>query len=268
MSDARTRRRKSRSIKAAAVSLGAGAVVAGVVITAQAGVFAPLPASTNAMEKAYQPYFDYDSDSCFPAAAIDAGGKLNGGLQDSGSITGGCRTNHLGKANTYSRAKCNNGWCGIIYTLYFEKDQSAAGNLVANGHRHDWESCVVWVKGGDNRPTYVSASAHGKYSTTTFAGVPREGSRLKCVYHKEGGLTHTMRFAKDGERPEAWGDGGWDEPALVSWDNFPVGNNGVDLRAKLNSATWGNANFPLKDGRFQTELSRAKPAGIPFDPNA
>ncbi|MEU3514389.1 NPP1 family protein [Streptomyces sp. NPDC006654] len=42
------------------------------------------------------PEFDYDPDSCFPAAAVDAAGHLNGGLNNSGSITGGCRTGHLG----------------------------------------------------------------------------------------------------------------------------------------------------------------------------
>ena len=47
-------------------------------------------------------------------------------LDDSGPVTGQCRSGHLGKANTYSRVKCNNGWCGIVYTLYFEKDMSCA----------------------------------------------------------------------------------------------------------------------------------------------
>ncbi|MFJ8113630.1 NPP1 family protein [Streptomyces sp. NPDC096132] len=36
-------------------------------------------------------------------------------------------TDHLTNANTYARAKCNNGWCGIVYSLYFEQDQVYPG---------------------------------------------------------------------------------------------------------------------------------------------
>lgn len=72
-----------------------------------------------------------------------------------------------------------------------------------------------------------------------------------------------MRFARSGERPEAWGNGGWDEPALLSWENLRG-----DLRDRLNSSVWGDANLPLKDSRWPQELSRAKPSGVPFNPNA
>ncbi|WP_264935132.1 NPP1 family protein, partial [Streptomyces sp. A012304] len=265
MSHAPRSTRKSRLGKAVLVAVSAGALTVGVTNSASAAILKPLPESTTSFQKTFRPYFDYDSNSCFPAAAIDRNGTLNGGLQDTGSVTGGCRTDHLGEANTYSRVKCNNGWCGIIYALYFEKDQNSPGNVVG-GHRHDWESCAVWVKQGDSLPSYVSASAHGEYTTRAFNSVPRVGSRVKCVYHKEGAGTHSMRFAKDGEQAEAWPDGGWDQPGLVSWDSFPVGNDNVDLQAKLNSATWGNANFPLKNDRFPVELERAKPSAIPFNP--
>ncbi|MCD7441010.1 NPP1 family protein [Streptomyces lincolnensis] len=258
-------RRTPRLGRSALVALSAGALVVALPTSASAGVLTPLGESTTSFQKTFRPYFDYDSDSCFPATAIDWNGNLNGGLQDTGSVTGGCRTDHLGKANTYSRVKCNNGWCGIIYTLYFEKDQNAPGNVVG-GHRHDWEACAAWVRQGDPQPSHVSVSAHGQYTTRAFTSVPRDGARVKCVYHKEGAGTHSMRFAKDGERPEAWGDGGWDQPALVSWNSFPRGKDNLDLQAKLNGASWGNANFPLKDGRFEVELERAKPSGIPFDP--
>ncbi|BBC38618.1 hypothetical protein SGFS_099120 [Streptomyces graminofaciens] len=68
---------------------------------------------------------------------------------------------------------------------------------------------------------------------------------------------------------EAWGDGGWDFPRLVTWTRFPAGNNGVDLQARMQNAMWGDANSPLKDGRFNDELSRAKKqaaADIPLRP--
>ncbi|MER6133757.1 NPP1 family protein [Streptomyces sp. NPDC001815] len=264
-SQARKSTRKSRLGKAALVAVSAGALTVALTGSSSAGVLTPLPVGTTSFQQTFMPLFDYDSNSCFPAAAIDRDGNLNGGLDDSGPVTGQCRSNHLGKANTYSRVKCNNGWCGIVYTLYFEKDMSCAG-CTPTSHRHDWESVVVWVKQGVDFPDYVSMSAHGQYTTKPYYDVERDGKRAKAVYHKEGGSTHSMRFAKAGERPEAWGDGGWDTPGLVSWNSFPSGNNGVNLQSKLNSATWGDANFPLKDGRFTTELQRAKPSNIPFDP--
>ncbi len=222
----------------------------------------PLPQNATSFQKTFQPYFDYDGNSCFPVAAIDNNGNLNGGLDDSGSVTGQCRSNHLGRANTYSRAKCNNGWCAISYALYFEKDMNCADCTVTS-HRHDWEGVVVWVQQGAGTPAYVSVSRHANYEIKRWNDVPnKSGVRARTIYHKDGGSTHVMRFARSGERPEAWGNGGWDEPALLSWDNLRS-----DLRNRLNSASWGDANFPLKDSRWPGELSRAKPSGIPFNPN-
>ncbi|WP_279616901.1 NPP1 family protein [Streptomyces caeruleatus] len=138
-------KRTSRLGKAAVVAGSVAALTAGLAGSANAAILNPITIDkvwqAAPTQEMFQPLFDYDSDSCFPAAAVESNGRLNGGLQDTGSITGGCRTNHLGKANTYSRAKCDkgSGWCGIIYTLYFEKDQNAPGNVVG-GHRHEWWS--------------------------------------------------------------------------------------------------------------------------------
>jgi hypothetical protein len=38
------------------------------------------------------------------------------------------------------------------------------------------------------------------------------------------------------------------------------------LVSRIQNVTRGDANFPLKDGRFSRELSRARPSAIPFDP--
>ncbi|MFC0623125.1 NPP1 family protein [Kribbella deserti] len=245
------------------LAVGIATVLAiGQTTSASAAVLTPLPANATSFQRSYQPFFDYDGDGCLPVAAIDGNGRLNGGLDDSGPVTGQCRSNHLGKANTYARSKCNNGWCAIAYALYFEKDMSCAG-CTATSHRHDWEGVVVWVPEHQSTPRFVSVSRHGKYETRSWSNVPnKSGIRVRAVYHKDGGLTHIMRFAGSGEQPEAWGGGRWDEPALLSWTNLRS-----DLRTKLNNASWGDANFPLRDSRFPTELSRAKPSGIPFNPN-
>lgn len=255
--------RTSRLARTFLAMIGAALLIVSMPTVASAAVLNPLPPNATDFQRTFQPYFDYDGDSCFPAAAIDSSGRLNGGLDDSGPITGQCRSGHLGKANTYSRATCNNGWCAIAYSLYFEKDMSCAG-CTSTSHRHDWEGVVVWVPQGAATPAYISVSGHGDYETTAWNSISeKSGVRVKVVYHKGGGVnTHSMRLAKSGERPEAWGDGGWDEPALVGWDRLDGG-----LRNTLNNSSWGSANFPLKDGRFGTELSRAKPSGIPFNPN-
>jgi hypothetical protein len=95
------------------------------------------------------------------------------------------------------------------------------------------------------------------------AGQP---ARPTWLYHKDGGSTHAMRFAKWGEVPEAWPDQGWDHPALVSWGSYPKSNDpSKDLQDIMNGSSWGNANFPLQDGKFDDTLNRAEPTGIPFD---
>ncbi|MDX3572810.1 NPP1 family protein [Streptomyces sp. ID05-47C] len=259
--------RLGRLGRAALVGASAFALTLGLTGSAHASVPTPLSERTTSFQKQFQPVFDYDTDGCLPVAAIDINGNLNGGLDDSGSVTGQCRSGHLGNANTYSRAKCNNGWCAIVYTLYFEKDMSCADCTVTS-HRHDWEAAVIWIRQGASTPSYASVSHHGDYTTSNFSDVAKDGVRLKVVYHKDGASTHVFRFAGSGEVAEAWGDGGWDFPALVTWGRMGTGNNGVDLQSRLQNATWGNANFPLKDGRFNNELNSAKrgpAANIPFD---
>lgn len=253
----------SRLARAFLAMVGAVALTLGLPNVASAAVLEPLPPNATSFQRTFQPFFDYDGDGCLPAAAIDNSGRLNGGLDDSGPVTGQCRSGHLGMANTYSRATCNNGWCAIVYALYFEKDMSC-DNCTATSHRHDWEGVVVWVPQGSGTPSYVSVSRHGQYETKPWTDISeKSGSRVKAVYHKDGASTHVMRFAMSGEQAEAWGDGGWDQPALVSWTELRS-----DLRDTLNRSSWGDANFPLQDSRYPLELSRAKPSGIPFNPNA
>lgn len=253
-------RKKSRFAKAALVALSATGLTVGLTGSANAAVLNPLPWNASTFQNKYMPLFDYDSDGCFPAAAVDASGKLNGGLNNSGSITGGCRNNHLGKANTYSQSWCKNGWCAYVYALYFEKDQTLAG-ADAFGHRHDWESVVVFQKQGEESPRFLSASRHGGYSTHPINEVPMgkvnnepNYNRVEIVYHKDGASTHAFRFAKWGERPEVWGNGTWDRPALVTMESMADAP-----RNALWNSKWGKANFPLT-GNLQSNINKAREA--------
>ncbi len=245
-------------------SLVLGSAVAVVVAFPGSALAAPptaLPAGAEALERTYQPAYDYDTDGCYPTPAIGPDGTVNGGLNPTGALNGQCRdASDLDNTNGYSRYKCNNGWCAVIYGLYFEKDQAVAGSSLG-GHRHDWEHVVVWVQ--NNQAQYVSTSAHGGFSVYSKDQIRWDGTHPKIVYHKDGLSTHCFRPANANDEPPENHKGTWQYPALVGWNGYPAG-----LRDKLSAYDFGSANFGLKDGSFASHLAAAKPSGIAFDPNA
>lgn len=220
-----------------------------------------LPAHADSLEQTYQPALDYDTDGCYPTAAIGPDGTTNGGLKPSGALNGQCRDAwDLDNTNGYARQKCNNGWCAVMYGLYFEKDQAVAGSGLG-GHRHDWEHIVVWVQNSEAR--YVATSAHGNFDIHSRDRVRWDGTHLKVVYHKDGASTHCFRPANSADEPPENHEGTWQYPALVGWNGYPAG-----LRDKLSQTDFGSAVFGLKDSNFAAHLAKAKPSGIPFDPYA
>jgi hypothetical protein len=92
----------------------------------------------------YEPYL-HIAHGCQSYPAVSATGQVGGGLQNSGSPSGGC--NSAANGQTYTRAAWYNGRFAIMYAWYFPKDQISSGGL-NGGHRHDWESIVIWI---DNR---------------------------------------------------------------------------------------------------------------------
>ncbi|MGF0163198.1 NPP1 family protein [Streptomyces koyangensis] len=251
----------SRIRRAAFTFSAAAGLVVALAGSAHADPPAALPASADALERAYQPAYDYDTDGCYATPAIGPDGTLNGGLKPSGALNGQCRDAwDLDNTNTYSRAKCDGDWCAILYGSYFEKDQAVAGSGLG-GHRHDWEHVVVWVNGGEAR--YVATSAHGKFKVHARDAIRWDGSHPKIVYHKDGASTHCFRAATANDEPPENHQGTWQYPALVGWEGYPAG-----LRDKLSQHDWGSANFGLKDASFGSHLEKAKPSGIDFDPYA
>jgi len=246
------------------VSLTLGSAVALVIGFAGSALADPpkaLPANAEALDQTYQPAYDYDTDGCYPTPAIGPDGTVNGGLKPTGSLTGQCHdASDLANTNGYSRSKCNNGWCAIMYGLYFEKDQALAGSSIG-GHRHDWEHVVVWVQNGQAQ--YVSTSAHGGFSVYSRDQVRWDGNHPKVVYHKDGASTHAFRLGNSNDEPPENDRHTWQFPALVGWNGYPAG-----VRDKLTQYDFGSANFGLKDGNFNAHLAKAKPSGITFDPNA
>ncbi|CAM5442786.1 hypothetical protein SFUMM280S_00289 [Streptomyces fumanus] len=136
MSPSMSRTRRGRWLTTVA---GAVALVVAFPATAFAAPPPALPANAEAAELTYQPAFDYDTDGGYPTPAISADGTVNAGLNPTGALNGNCRdAADLDNTNSYSRAKCDNGWCAYLYGLYFEKDQALPGSSLG-GHRHDWE---------------------------------------------------------------------------------------------------------------------------------
>ncbi|MGP3971541.1 NPP1 family protein [Streptomyces sp. 6N223] len=252
-----------RAVRILAILTGALALVVALPGTALADPPPALAASAEALEDAFQPAYDYDTDGCYPTPAIGPDGIVNGGLNPTGDLSGECRDAwDLDNTNGYARYTCNNGWCAIMYGLYFEKDQALAGSSVG-GHRHDWEHVVVWVPEGQAEAEYVATSAHGDFNVYGRDQIQWDGTHPKIVYHKDGIGTHAFRPATTGDEPPENHEGAWQFPALVGWNGYPG-----DLRDRLSQADFGSATFGLKDGSFSTHLERALPAGIPFDPYA
>ncbi|AJQ93706.1 NPP1 family protein [Gynuella sunshinyii] len=210
------------------------------------------------------PVFDFDSDGCLPAAGISRNGDQNEGLKPTGSLTGDCRTaNFLESSNTVHRYACHDDqgsrYCGHFYALYFEKDQILSG--IESGHRHDWEYAAVWTINGV--VTHGSYSAHGDLNTKTASALEFERGHLKIVYHKDGLLTHAMRFAQTAEVAEN-PYGAFVTPPIISWYAFKGdGWNNLIMRTLLNRYDYHSATLPMADGGFLNNLNEFKPDNYP-----
>ncbi|MEU7339561.1 NPP1 family protein [Streptomyces sp. NPDC007074] len=228
---------------------------------AQADVITALPQNADGLEQTFSPAYDYDGNGCYTTAAISPDGYVNPGLGLGGAVNGHCHDRaQLDHANTYSREKCNNGWCAIMYASYFEKDQSSdgVGEIAggANGHRHDWEHVVVWVQ--NNTVKYVSVSQHKGWATYGRSSIRFDpsGTHPKVVYHKDGGLTHDFRIANAGDdNPVENVTGGWFYPRLVGWNGYPS----VDFRNKFVYHTpFGAASIKIGTGVIEGQLAAAQ----------
>ncbi|KAJ3459185.1 hypothetical protein MRS44_015258 [Fusarium solani] len=197
-------------------------------------VIGALPEGADQLELKFQPHLDFDSDGCYQTSAIDPNGNVNPGHGATGTPQGDCRDPHqLENSNTYSRKRCNNGFCAVMYEYYFEKDQAVGGSFLG-GHRHDWENIVVFTQ-GDN-VVRVAPSCHGKTALELTA----------------------FRFANDDDRnnPEN-PTGSFFRAPLVGWDNWPD----VGLRDKM-LQNWSGGVGPKLDDEFGNSLQAAAGDGV------
>jgi len=212
--------------------------------------------------------FDFDTDSCYPSSAISTAGEVNGGMsvtQIDTSYTKGCREPaQLDNSNTYHRraviSKNGTVYEVRMYALYFMKDKDLPLNQIEGlgGHRHDWEFALVWTTNGTL--THASFSAHGKVTTKAANDLYFDGWCPECtkiVYHKDGGSTHSMRFAGKDEPPENHLHR-WMTPTVVDWHRLPA-----LIRSTLNTYDFGHANCSVNDNNFPSEISKSPPTGYP-----
>ncbi|KAI0160488.1 secreted protein [Xylariaceae sp. FL1272] len=221
-----------------------------------------LPGCATDADKKWQPAMDFDTDGCYNSPAIDASGNLATGLSCGGAKNGHCRDlSDLQNNNVYSRARCNNGWCGYLYGYYFEKDQTVDGSCGV-GHKNDWEHIVVWVKDGDSMPSYVAVSQHKGFEVRAAAEVRWLDTHPKVVYHQDGILTHDFRFANEDDDNIENHTGAWFFGDVVGFLGFPS----ADLRDKMNNADWGAGLPDIREDVFPGKLEDSKGGNdIPTD---
>lgn len=93
--------------------------------------------------------------------------------------------------------------------------------------------------------------------------VLQDNGHPEIVYHKDGGNTHAMRFAKeeDGEEIENH-TGKWYYGTLVDYYGFPT----RELRDAMMDNDWGNGKIDFSDARIAEALEKAKgDYDIPLD---
>ncbi|KAH7125878.1 necrosis inducing protein, partial [Dactylonectria macrodidyma] len=210
-------------------------------------------------EAVFQPAMDFDKDGCYNVPAIDAQGNVDKGLYEGASNRAkDCRdASDLDNNQVYSRARCNNGWCVIVYDYYFEKDGATTG------HRYDWEHIAVWIPAAAYwKVSYVSISQHGKWETRHAKDIRFEDHHAKIVYHKDDIKTHAFRFANAGDEPPENHRRSWFRGTLLGYGGWP----NTSLRNKLMSwKSFGQANIGIKDGSFESCIINTKPQHITFD---
>ncbi|MBO9726209.1 MAG: NPP1 family protein [Novosphingobium sp.] len=192
----------------------------------------PIPAAAESYMFKFQPLLKVE-DGCVPFPAVDADGNTSGGLSPTGSRNGGCSSS---TGQVYVRAQTRYGLCAVMYAWYFPKDQ------VLDGHRHDWESAVVWLSSCDESANIVavSYSAHSGYDKSTSP--PLDGSHPKVRYYTNGITNHQLgsTTSQGGQQP------------LIQWEKMPAA-----ARNALTNTSFGDGNVPMKDANFANNIVKA-----------
>ncbi|ORY65278.1 elicitor [Pseudomassariella vexata] len=172
-------------------------------------------------------------NGCVPFPAVDTAGNTGGGLDITGASNGDCDSS---TGQVYVRSTAVGSSYAFMYSWYMPKDSPSSGL----GHRHDWESIVVWTDTSYSTILGVATSAHGEYATTTSP--PLDGTRAKIQYYSTWPTNHQLGTTdtKGGEQP------------LIAWESMTDA-----ARTVLTNTDFGSANVPFKDANFQNNLALA-----------
>ncbi|KAG6614213.1 necrosis inducing-like protein NPP1 type [Phytophthora cinnamomi] len=182
----------------------------------------------------------YINNGCHPYPAVDEDGNTSGGLKPTGSQSAGCKGSGYG-SQIYGRAVEYEGVYAFMYSWYMPKDETLDGQ----GHRHDWENCVVWLNSLDD-PSIVALSA--SYHSTYLYYYPPDsdyldGNSAKIEYSTSWViLDHSLSATSTaGETQD-----------LIMWDQLTDA-----ARTALEDTDFGSANVPFKEANFATKVAKA-----------
>jgi len=124
-----------------------------------------------------------------------------------------------------------------MYAWYWPKDEPIQGI----GHRHDWESTVVWLNSAQTKLLGISTSDHGGFTANTSPSL--SGTSPLVEYVSFFPLDHQLASStKVGVK----------QP-LIAWESLPT----VAQQA-LTNTDFGDANVPFKDPNFMDNLAEAE----------
>lgn len=140
----------------------------------------------------------------------------------------------LGTGTVYFGANSH----GPELTFHRPKDEPIQGI----GHRHDWESIVVWLSDQSTSASLLglAVSAHGGYDTSTSPSL--SGASPLVQYISYFPLDHQLDFTptQGGQQP------------LIAWESLPS----IAQQALANT-DFGDANVPFIDANFLNNLAEA-----------
>ncbi|KAH6652756.1 necrosis inducing protein [Truncatella angustata] len=239
-----------KSLSLAALGASAPAVLAGPLLRRGTvgnddivGLPQTVPSTTaGTLYLKYKPFL-YRLNGCVPYPAVDASGNTNEGLSPTGDPAGDC-TSSTGQI--YTRSESANGAFAIMYAWYWPKDEpSALEGSLGIGHRHDWESAVVWLSSESTTATVlgVAASAHGGFAAKAASAVTFSGTGPLIEYESNGILDHSLTFTTTKG----------DQQPLVAWESLDS-----TIQSALANTDWGDANVPFIDANFANNLVEAQ----------
>lgn len=164
---------------------------------------------------------------------------ISEGLPVSDSPTSGCTSS---KGQIYVRGTDGaNGTYRLMYSWYTPKDSPKNGD----GHRNDLEGVIIALASSASTSASnviaVCPSAHGNWecSTTDFT---LAGTNPLIAYFSEWPFNFQMGLTdkKGVQQP------------LVAWESLPA-----PARNALQTADFGTATVPFKDGKFEPNIAEA-----------